>query len=146
MPHAANTLHFSADGGAERYLSAFARAGMPAPLHDADGWSADDWRAGECLSYRAALGRIADSGRRSEGARRGTSLVLDPSVWLLRVDDDDASADALRIELPSGYMISAPWHAEPREGHALRFSIPRTPENWPKTSSAPQAAVASFSR
>jgi hypothetical protein len=130
VPQAAKTLHFSADEGAERYVESLARDGAAAPVRDADGWSAADWRAGECLSYRAALGKLADAGRRSGGTRRGSTLVLDPALWLLRVDDESAASDDARVELPPGYMISAPWHAEPRDGTALRFSIPHTPDNW----------------
>lgn len=133
VPHAAATLHFSADDGAERYVRSLAREGRPAPVRDSDGWSAADWRAGECLSYRAPLGKLVDAGNRGDGARHGSSLVFDPAVWLLRVDDDDdddLAVDTMRVELPPGYMISAPWHAEPRDGDAWRFSIPRTPDNW----------------
>jgi hypothetical protein len=130
VPHAAKSLHFSADDGAERYVESLARDGAPAPARAADGWSAADWRAGDCLSYRAAFGKLADAGRRSGGTRRGASLVLDPALWLLRVDGESADADEARVELPPGYALSAPWHAEPRDGDALRFSIPRTPDNW----------------
>jgi hypothetical protein len=130
VPHAAKSLHFSADDGAERYVESLARDGAPAPVRDADGWSASEWRAGECVSYRAALGKLADSGRRGDGARHGGTIVFDPAVWLLRVDDDSADADEARVELPSGFMISAPWHAESRDGDALLFTIPRTPDNW----------------
>ena len=130
VPHAAKSLHFSGDDGAERYVESLARNGAAAPMREADGWSAADWRAGECLSYRAALGKLADAGRRSGGTRRGSALVLDPALWLLRIDDETAAMDDARIELPAGYMLSAPWHAEPRDGDALRFTIPRTPGNW----------------
>ena len=130
VPQAAKSLHFSADDGAERYVEALARDGAPAPARDADGWSASGWRAGECLSYRAVLGKLVDAGRRGDGARHGSTLVFDPALWLLRVDGDDAGSDDVRVELPSGYMISAPWHAEPRDGDALRFSMPHTPDNW----------------
>src|SRR6185312_4312226 len=105
---------FSADDGAERYVEALARDGAPAPARDADGWSASGWRAGECLSYRAVLGKLVDAGRRGDGARHVSTLVFDPALWLLRVDGDDAGSDDVRVELPPGYMISAPWHAEPR--------------------------------
>jgi hypothetical protein len=130
VPDAAKSLHFSADDGVERYVESLARDGAPAPVRDADGWSAADWHAGDCLSYRATLGKLADAGRRSGGTRRGSALVLDPALWLLRIDDESAATDEARVELPPGYMISAPWHAESRDGDALRFTIPRTPENW----------------
>jgi hypothetical protein len=129
VPHAAKSLHFSADDGAERYVESLAREGAPAPARDARGWSAAEWRAGECVSYRAAIGQLADAGRRGDGARRGGAIVFDPAVWLLRVDDD-ADADDARVELPPGYMLSVPWHAESREGDAVHYRIPRTPENW----------------
>ncbi len=130
VPHAAKSLHFSADDGAERYVDSLAREGAAAPVRDTDGWSAADWRAGECLAYRASLGKLADAGRRGDGARHGGTLVFDPALWLLRVDDESADADDARVELPPGYMISAPWHAQARDGDALRFRIPRTPDNW----------------
>ena len=130
VPEAAKSLHFSADDGAERYVRSLAREGASAPRRDSDGWTAADWRAGECLSYRAPLGELVDAGNRGDGARHGASLVLDPGVWLLRVDDENADADDMRVELPPGYMISAPWHAEARDGDALRFRVPRTPDNW----------------
>ena len=130
VPHAAQSLHFSADDGAERYIESLARDAAPAPVRDADGWSAANWRAGECVSYRASLGTLADAGRRSGGTRRGSVLVLDPALWLLRVDEESADADDARVDLPPGYMISAPWQAESRDGDTLSFRIPRTPDNW----------------
>ena len=131
VPQAAAHLHFSADEGAERYVASLARENGPLPVRDEEGWSASDWHAGECLSYRAALGRVADSGRRGDGARHGSAMAFDPAVWLLAVDgaDPDTSAD-VRVDLPPGYSISAPWHELPPDGGTLRFAMPQTTNDW----------------
>ncbi|HJT98794.1 MAG TPA: hypothetical protein VJ696_10810, partial [Rhodanobacteraceae bacterium] len=129
LPDAASNVRFDADEAAPRFIDELKREHGAIERHD-DGWSAAGWQAGECLSYRAALGRIADSGRRMAGARHGGDLVLDPSLWLLRVEDageDPATAD---VALASGYSISAPWHPAGRDGETLRFTIPNTPEDW----------------
>ena len=121
-------VHFSADDGAPRYVGNLAREHGPAPARDDDGWSAADWHAGECLSYHASLGRLADAGRRGGGSRRGTDLIVDPALWLLRVDGaSDAIAD---VELPDGYSISAPWHPRAADAGARSFEIPATPDDW----------------
>ena len=128
LSEAAARMHFSADEGASNFIENLAREHAPALARDDDGWSAADWKAGECLSYRAALGRIADAGRENGGARRGTDLVVDPALWLLRADDS-GGAEA-ELTLPSGYSISAPWHPQVSAGDARRFTIPDTPEDW----------------
>lgn len=130
LPQAAARVHFTADSEAPRYLDGLARASAAPLVRDDDGWSAADWHAGECLSYLAALGRIADAGRRSDGARRGTDLVVDPQLWLLRADGKDADAAEVRVELPPGFAISAPWRRLPSTDGALRFEIPHTPDDW----------------
>jgi hypothetical protein len=129
LPNAAASVHFSADDEAPKYVEGLSRDHAPAPTRDDEGWLATDWRAGECLAYRAALGRIVDSGHRSGGARHGKSLVLDPTLWLLRVDAIDDAAEA-RVELPAGFSISAPWHPLPSTDGTKRFTIPRTPDDW----------------
>lgn len=130
LPNAAAQVHFFADEEAPRFIDALSRENGAAPTRDDDGWTATDWHAGECLAYRAQLGRIVDSGNRSGGARHGNSMVLDPTWWLLRPDGDyDAPAEA-RVELPAGFSISAPWHPAPSAGNEKRFGIPLTPEEW----------------
>jgi M61 glycyl aminopeptidase len=131
VPHAAPRVHFSADDGATRYVEAIAREHGAPPLRDDDGWSANDWQAGECLSYRARLGRIADSGRREDGARHGRAIVTDPDVWLLRVDGAGSDRMAeVRAAFAPGYAISAPWHPLPSSDGFVRFRFPETPRDW----------------
>jgi len=129
LPNPAQSVHFSADDDAPKYIEGMSRDNAAAPKRDGEGWIATDWHAGECLAYRAALGRIVDSGRRSGAARHGKSLVLDPTLWLLRVDAIDDAAE-VRVELPAGFSISAPWHPLPSTDGTKRFTIPRTPDDW----------------
>jgi hypothetical protein len=109
-------------------------------LDTGDGeWIADEWKAGECLSYRADLAAISAQHDSDVGLRLGDDLVSAPQLWLLRPDvQGDANAE-LRIALPDGWSISAPWHEQPSQdpGHASApapankfFSIPNTPANW----------------
>ena len=131
VARAASSIHFSAEDGAPRYLEPLTREHGSAPERDDDGWSAADWHAGECLAYRAALGRIVDSGARRLGARHGSAIVVDPDAWLVRVDDTDPGATAeVRLALPSGLSISAPWHPLPEQEGFLRFAVPETPQSW----------------
>jgi len=131
VPHAASSLHFSAEDGAPRYLEPLRRERGDALERDDDGWSAADWHAGDCLAYRAPLGRIVDSGRRRLGARHGTAIVIDPDAWLLRVDGTDPGETAeVRLTLPNGISISAPWHPLPAQEGFQRFEVPETPQSW----------------
>jgi hypothetical protein len=130
LPRAAAHVAFVADRGAARYVEALAREHGPVPARTDDGWSAPDWRAGECLSYRAPLGRIGDSGRRGDGARHGTTIVTDPDIWLLRVDGSDDMAPEVDVELPQGYAISAPWHPLSSERGESRYAMAPTPPGW----------------
>jgi len=131
LPQAEPTVRFVADRAAARFVDALVRTEGPAPAREGAVWSANDWHAGECLSYRAALGRIVDTHDRGLGARHGGAIVVDPDNWLLRPDDADRRAPAdVDVELPVGYAISAPWHPLPSpDGHA-RFSMPPTPKDW----------------
>jgi hypothetical protein len=123
-------VRFAIDSGAARYVDALRRDAGPPPTPGRDAWIANDWRAGECLAYRAALGRIADDrARREGGMRRKDALLSDPGSWLVRVDGTDEAAEG-DIELPEGYAISAPWHPLPPNGTTRRFSIAPTPPDW----------------
>ena len=127
LPHAENVVRFTADRAASRFIDDLARTSGPAPARERGVWTANGWHAGECLSYRAALGRIVDTGDRGLGARHGGAIVVDPDNWLLRLEDADRRAPAeVDVELPPGYAISAPWHPL----GATRFSLPPTPKDW----------------
>jgi len=127
LPHAENAVRFTADRAASRFIDDLARTSGPATARERGVWTANGWHAGECLSYRAALGRIVDTGDRGLGARHGGAIVVDPDNWLLRLDDADRRAPAeVDVELPPGYAISAPWHPL----GATRFSLPPTPKDW----------------
>jgi len=130
LPFAEDAVRFTADRVAARFVEAIARVNGPAPAREGGVWTASGWHAGECLSYRAALGRIVDAGDRGLGARHGGTIVLDPDVWLLRTDDADRRAPAeVDVELPPGYAISAPWHPLPGSD-GQRFRMSPTPKDW----------------
>jgi hypothetical protein len=127
---AAPRVRFTVDSGAARYIDAVRRDEDSTLAHERDAWTATDWHAGECLAYRAALGRIADdAARRGGGMRRKDALLSDPGAWLLRVDGASGAAEA-DVALPPGYAISAPWHPLSPNGSARRFSIVPTPSDW----------------
>jgi hypothetical protein len=131
VPESAPARRFVADRNAVRYVDALAREGAPAPAREGGGWIATDWRGGECLAYRAALGRIVDSGDRGNGARHGGAIVVDPDLWLLRLDDADQAPPAeAEVDMPQGYAISAPWRPLPATSGARRFAIAPTPKDW----------------
>ena len=131
LPRAEDSVRFTADRAAARFVEDIARTSGPAPARERSVWFAKDWHAAECLSYRAALGRIVDAGDRGLGARHGGAIVVDPDNWLLRPDDADRRAPAeVEVELPAGYAISAPWHPLPAANGTLRFSLPPTPKDW----------------
>ena len=119
-------VQFAADSGwAMRFVHDVRRTDRPVRT-DGDGWSADQWRAGECLSYRADLGAIADEHKPDVGWRMGDDLMAAPQLWLLRPDvQNDADAE-IDVVLPSGWSISAPWRQIDRN----RFRIPNTPSDW----------------
>lgn len=125
-------LHLRGDRGASSFIGAMHREGAEAPKRDGDRWTARHWRSGDCIDYRAALGRLSDAKRENSLVRRGDTITLDPGGWLLRVEGDDGSGawDEARVELPPGYSIAAPWHPLPADGATLRFRIPRTPPDW----------------
>src|SRR5262245_3657614 len=68
---AQDAVRFAADRAAARFVDDVARTNGPAPARERGVWTATGWHAGECLSYRAALGRLVDAGDRGLGARHG---------------------------------------------------------------------------
>jgi hypothetical protein len=122
---------FAADSGwAMRFVEAVVRDGERAVEKTGDGWRARDWRAGECLHYRAALGRIADQHDADVGWRRGADFVAAPQFWLMRPDVQDDAEATVTIGLPRGWNVSAPWLELDRDGSRVRFRVPNTPANW----------------
>jgi hypothetical protein len=142
---------FAADSGwAMRFISDVKRADAGAPSaakvdSDDNGWHARDWRAGECLSYRADLHAIAQEHKPDVGWQMGEDFIAAPQLWLLRPDaQGDVDAEA-SIDLPVGWSISAPWRelmpssvtAEIKKQPSLAalstkryFRIPNTPPDW----------------
>ena len=125
---AAARVRFTTDGSALPYLDVPTRDSNGALERDGRAWVARDWRAGECLHYRAALGRIADAQAHGRPATRGDAVLTDPASWLLEADG--APAAEARVELPSGLAISTPWSPLPSRDGVPRFRIPRTPDAW----------------
>lgn len=128
-------MTFAADSNwAKRFVADVARDGAQAPTANADGWSATDWRAGECLRYRADLAAIAAEGKADVGLRLGDDLLVAPQLWLLRPDVQAEDA-RIRVQLPAGWSISAPWQKLSRDekssaGTSAEFRIPTTPADW----------------
>ncbi len=93
-------------------------------------WRAQDWRAGECLSYVARLGDVARSGDREVGARVGETLLVAPQQWLLW-DIAETEREAA-VTMPAGYAFAPPWQElAPADGAAARrYRIPATPSSW----------------
>ncbi len=126
---------FAADSAwAKRFVSNLSRdGGRPLTASDS-GWSAADWHAGECLSYRADLAAIAAEGKPDVGFKVGDDFLAAPQLWLLAADVQDEDA-RIRVELPSGWSISAPWQELSRKssspnGSSIEFRIPHTPADW----------------
>jgi len=121
---------FAADSpGAMRFLGSLQRSSARhiEPLRA--GWRARGWQAGECLAYSADIGAIAML-HSDAGSRYGEVLVTDPQYWLLRADTQTQLGANLRIELPEGWAIAAPWHELGRAGRSIQFQIPDTPPDW----------------
>ncbi|HSE13791.1 MAG TPA: hypothetical protein VLB69_14255, partial [Rudaea sp.] len=136
LPQAHASVTFAADSGwAMRFISAVKRAGGAAAdaanVTAGDGaWRANDWHAGECLSYRADLHAIAQERKPDVGWQMGGDFIAAPQLWLLRADvQGDADAE-ISVDLPTGWAISAPWRELGREGKNIRFHIPNTPSDW----------------
>lgn len=131
LAYAHARVRFDADSsGAMRYVRDLRRDSGRALDSTDRSWVASDWRAGECLSYRADLGAIADAHQPDVGWRIGTDLVAAPQLWLLRPDTWNAGAAQIRVELPPGWSISAPWMRESSDGKSITFHIPATPPDW----------------
>lgn len=128
LTQAAAVVRFEADGDAPQFLDALRRDAGTSLTRDDDAWVAHDWRAGECLHYSAALGRIAAADRMMRRPRSDGDLLVDPQVWLLQAAHVDA-AEA-RVELPPGYAISVPWQRVATGDRSLHFTIPHTPIEW----------------
>ena len=128
IAESAEAVRFAADENAAQSIEGLARDGGGTVEFVEGGWNARAWHAGECLSYRAMLARIADSSKHGGGSRHGRDLVTDPDRWLLRVPDADEAE--VRVEMPAGYSISAPWHPLPPDGPAQRFRMAPTPPDW----------------
>ena len=138
LAHAHPRVAFAADSKWGMRFILDARRGNGRTLETGDGeWMADDWRAGECLSYRADLAAITAQHDSDVGMRLGEDLVSAPQLWLLRPDVQGEANAELHIVLPAGWSISAPWHEQPSQDPKrasaagnLSFSIPNTPANW----------------
>lgn len=137
-------VSFAADSSwAKRFVTDVARESGGSLTAEENGWSGKDWRAGECLGYRADLAAIAAEDQSDVGWRSGEDLVAAPQLWLLRADVQ-ADAAQIRVELPPGWSISAPWQSafQPSSMTAKiktqpsmtalskEFVIPNTPADW----------------
>ena len=122
---------FAADSAsAMRFIHDLKRSGGAALDDGESEWSAARWRAGECLSYRADIAAIADTRDQDIGWRIGADIVTAPQLWLLRADAQGESGADLRIALPQGWNISAPWHALGSDAGGTHFHIDDTPPDW----------------
>jgi hypothetical protein len=131
LTDAHDDVAFAADSEwAMRFIHDVQRSADGAVDADDDGWSAQQWQAGECLSYRADIAAIAAQGKQDIGWQLGDDLVAAPQLWLLRSDAESDAGAEVSIELPSGWAISAPWRELGRAGKSIRFHIPHTPADW----------------
>jgi M61 glycyl aminopeptidase len=124
----AGSVRFVLDGGDGEGLGSFVRDSGAALEREGNAWRAPHWRAGECLHYRAALGRIATAAR-MRGVAMGEDVVTAPQRWLLRVEPGAGDVE-VRVELPPGFAISAPWQPLPSHDRALHYRIASTPPAW----------------
>ena len=124
-------LSFAADSGwAMRFISELKRSSGDALDDDKGAWNAPNWRAGECLSYHADLGAIADARDQDVGWRIGGDIVTAPQLWLLHADAQNEAGADLRIALPAGWNVSAPWQELGRDANGIHFHIADTPADW----------------
>ena len=124
-------VRFAGDSDwALRFLSGVARASGGSVERDDGAYVARDWKAGECLTYTAAIDRIATTHDQDVGWRVGDDRVTAPQLWLLRPDaqgDVDATLD---LTLPTGWAVSAPWQQTGRDGDTTHYRIANTPADW----------------
>ncbi|MFI4969996.1 MAG: hypothetical protein ACHP7D_07300, partial [Lysobacterales bacterium] len=80
LAQAASSVRFAGDEHAPLYLDAIRRDSGAALSKQGDAWIARDWRPGECLHYRAALGRIAAADRWQRRKRADSALLVDPQT------------------------------------------------------------------
>ena len=126
---------FAADSAwAKRFVADVTREGGRSLAAEGKGWSASDWRDGECLSYQVDLAAIASQDKLDIGWRVDGDVVVAPQLWLLRPDVQDGDAQ-IDVDLPAGWSISAPWQELLRteaaaKGRNVRFRIPDTSPDW----------------
>ena len=93
---------------------------------------APDWQAGECLEYRADVGRVADARREGLGWRASQLLLLSPHAWLWRPRDLARDPRAtVQFELPEGWSLSVPWAPLDAAPPRRRFRVGDTWPYWP---------------
>jgi hypothetical protein len=125
------TVAFAADSAwAKRFIDAPKRSSGRPVEAATTGWRATDWQPGECLAYRADLGAIADQHEPDVGWKIGDDKVAAPQLWLLRPDVQGDADAQVRIDLPPGWNVSAPWRELGRDRQSIRFRIPNTPPDW----------------
>lgn len=131
LRQAHDSVRFAADSAeAMKYIRAVRRDANAMIDKADDAWTAENWRAGECLSYDVDLNAIAASNDTDVGFRLGDDRVSAPQLLLLRPDaQGDADATAT-VTLPDGWGFSAPWREMSHEGKSINFDIPNTPANW----------------
>jgi hypothetical protein len=134
LAQAHDAVTFAADSAwAMRFVHDLRRDRDDELVADDGAWRAADWRAGECLAYRADLAAIAAAQRADVGWRLGEDLVTAPQLWLLRPDVPQDADAHLQLALPAGWAVSAPWHADAAadaSGQSIQFTIPNTPPDW----------------
>jgi M61 glycyl aminopeptidase len=131
LPEAHAHVAFSADSRAAMpYIGDLKRDSGGRIEKDDAGWSADQWLAGECVSYVSDLGALTDSGDRNLGRKIGKSLLFGPEYWLLRSDTQNDAGSDVDIELSPGWSLSTPWRERGARDGKLRFHIPNTPTDW----------------
>lgn len=105
---------------------------------DNSAWSAQQWRAGECLSFRADLAGMLAEHERDVAWLSGDDVVSAPQMWLLLPDVQGDAEAQVTMHLPAGWDISTPWHE-------VLVSSPLTLHNkrWRSSKSVPEKLVAS---
>ena len=131
LDEARDRVRFAADSEwAMHFVNDVQRGGSRPLQQSGSGWSASDWGAGECVTYRADIGAIAAQHKQDIGWKLGEDLVAAPQLFLLHVEGDDADGSDIDVELPAGWSISAPWRETGRDAKHVRFHVPQTPPDW----------------